>query len=143
MDYNTKPDYEKCRKILTSGVETAGGSLTGPLNLSQKPQTPKRKSTGADKEVTPQKKSRVKKIKKIKENDNSSDDEQENIEKNKKTETPIRRGRSKKEKEVEIISNSESEDEHNGFTAEMMRVKKKMEDKKKTKIKSKKVLTAH
>lgn len=155
MDYNSVPDYEKCRKILVSGVTSNGGLLTGPLQLTIKSVSPKRKSAAAGE--TPQKKSKVTR-KKQKVEDSSDEDEQENIEnenttplrsgrirnvksKNKTDDVPIKKSRSKK-KEVEVISNSESENETNGFTAEMLRIKQKLEEKKKSKPRSKRVLSS-
>lgn len=110
-----KPDYIELHKILLSGLEEAEGDLNSPFVFKFKSTPLKRKSKSNT--TPPKKKSKI--ISPQKEKSRNTRGAQKNIEK--------------------TTHNDDKEDLNSstaGFTNEMLRIKKKLDSKKKTKAKT-------
>lgn len=141
MDHDSEPDYVKCRSVLISGIESSGHKLDGPLSFKTRVTSPKRKSTNTEKVgKTTDKKRKLTKKKIIDESDEEETTKQTSSKENVENGAKKKTGRTKNKKQTEDISDDEkmeTEDIAPGFTAEMMRVKQRMEANKKAKTATK------
>ncbi|KRT84365.1 hypothetical protein AMK59_1338 [Oryctes borbonicus] len=139
LKFNSVIDYDKVREILKKGLQSAGGSLSSPLTFKVAKSPPKRKHM----EETPLsgKKKRISRRKLVdscieetdeKENLDSDDDLVNDLPAKIKNDTPRRTGRRTKKlqaKELEDVADEDDvdSDKTTGDTAEMRRIRKKME----------------
>lgn len=153
MSYDTEPDYKKLRTILTKGIKTSGGSITGNLEFKQAAKhktqenedsgspgkrqkltpgrrTPRGKKATIDKtdSILKRKAKQVSKIEEIESDEN--EDEDLTVKKSK-----IRR---KKIAKVDNEDKSSVLTQTNGYNAEMLRIQKKLAERNSTKSKKSK-----
>lgn len=145
MQHDTEPDYKKCRSILISGVQSCGNKVDDPLLFATRA-TPKRKSNSSlrgtpDKQRKLPKKSNMK-IQELCDEEEDKPKKDTKGKENVENEARKKAGRSKKKIEKELSGDEKMEiDEpvQHGFTAEMMRVMKRIEENKKPKTKTKRI----
>ncbi|KAF2904286.1 hypothetical protein ILUMI_01889 [Ignelater luminosus] len=138
LKFETTPDYKKLRKILISGMEAAGGSLKTAFSFKSTTATPTKRKAAVKLE-TPEKKAKVsrktdeanginKKTNKYRKAKINSEDEDEIQDEDVKK----KNGRKPKSKtESPQQEQSDVEDSLPGYTAEMLRIKNKLDSKKK------------
>lgn len=136
LKFETTPDYKKLRKILISGIEAAGGSLKTPLKFKSTEATPtKRKAAG--KLQTPEKKAKVSKKTGEENGTDNKTNKNGKIKVNSEVQDEeVKRKRGRKPKSNTESPQEEKSDEDDslpGYTAEMLRIKNKLDAKKKPK----------
>lgn len=153
LKFNSEINYDKARKILESGLHSAGGSVTSPLSFKM-PKSPSKRKSDSETPLSG-KKMKISRRKLLdsctEETDQAEDDVQDSDElegvgtvspasrgKN-KNDTPKRRGRRGAVKKVvqEIDSDKDQVDNEgdnkDGYTSEMRRIMEKIEVTKKDK----------
>lgn len=126
LKHDQEPDYNKCSTIIKSGLEFYGESSNGILQFS----SPTKRKTGKGDVGSPDKKRKIGKGKAEEEPETSSKKATKSRKVNNEN-SPVKKSRGKAK--VDLDNPTESDDDIvgvNGYTAEMLRVMRKMEKKK-------------